>query len=172
MKNRVLFETSYMNLIGFLIIIYTICKVLLLYFIGIKGLKKLDERIRIKGRRLGIFWHLEIVILFFMIIFIVIEGEEYINIVVQYKLGHYDEIEGFVENYSFEPDKDWNGTVFTVDGVEFHYPNSVWGYDPMDQDSSVIKENGQHLRIRYITDEVIGNVIVYIEQLRQEEEIH
>ena len=94
---------------------------------------------------------------------------EYCDVVVKYKTGNYVEIEGVVEDYSFVPGRE--GTTFTVDGVEFHCPSSDWGYHPTNEDNRAIKD-GEYLKIRYIDDEVQGNVIVYIEQRSQEEEIH
>lgn len=166
--NRVLFETSYMNLSGFKFIIASVC-MLLFFYLCFMGLIKVDRRIRIKGKRIGVLRIIEKVVLFFIIIYIVAVIEEYVSTVVRYKTGHYIEIEGVVENYSFIPGR--KGTIFTVDGVEFRCPDNSWGYYPTNESNIVIKENGQHLKIRYIFNEINnGNVIVYIEQLIPEDD--
>lgn len=167
--NRVLFETSYMNVEGFKYIIFIFCVILFLYFICFRGLVKIHRRITMKGQKAGILILLEKVVLFFIVIFIIGMIGEYCDVVVKYKTGNYVEIEGVVEDYSFVPGRE--GTTFTVDGVEFHCPSSDWGYHPTNEDNGAIKD-GEYLKIRYIDDEVQGNVIVYIEQLRQEEEKH
>ena len=122
-----------------------------------------------KGQKAGILILLEKVVLFLIVIFIIGMIGEYCDVVVKYKTGNYVEIEGVVEDYSFVPGRE--RTTFTVDGVEFHCPSSDWGYHPTNEDNRAIKD-GEYLKIRYIDDEIQGNVIVYIEQLRQEEEIH
>ncbi|MDE7339643.1 MAG: hypothetical protein K2N80_03655 [Lachnospiraceae bacterium] len=111
---------------------------------------------------------LEKAVLFFIVIYIAAVIDEYIHTVVYYKAGYYFEIEGVVENYSSVPGR--NGTTFTVDGVEFHCPDNSWGYYPTNENSKVIKENGQYLKIRYIPHDIQGNVIVYIEQMIPEDE--
>ena len=166
--NRVLFETNYMNPSGFLSISVSICMVLLFY-LCLRGLIEIDKRVRRRGKKIKVLKIFEKAILFFIIIFIVAVIEEYVGIVVQYKTGHYIEIEGVVENYSFIPGR--KGTIFTVDGVEFRCPDNSWGYYPTNESNIVIKENGQHLKIRYIFNEINnGNVIVYIEQLISEDD--
>lgn len=168
--NRVLFETGYMNVEGFKHIIFVVCMILFLYCLCFRGLIKVHrKRIIVKGQKSGILSILEKVVLFFIAILIIGMIGEYFDVVVKYKTGHYIEIEGVVEDYSFASGR--MGTTFTVDGVEFHCPSSDWGYHPTNEDNRAIKD-GQYLKIRYIDDEVQGNVIVYIEQLRQGEEIH
>jgi hypothetical protein len=166
--NRVLFETNYMNPSGFLSISVSICMVLLFY-LCLRGLIEIDKRVRRRGKKIKVLKIFEKAILFFIIIFIVAVIEEYVGIVVQYKTGHYIEIEGVVENYSYTPGR--KGTIFTIDDVEFQCPSSSWGYKPTNENSNkVIKENGQYLRIRYVSNEIYGNVIVYIEQLISEDD--
>ena len=166
--DKVLFETSYMNPSGFKFIIASVC-MLLFFYLCFMGLIKVDRRIRIKGKRIGVLRVIEKVVLFFIIIYIVAVVEEYVSTVVRYKTGHYIEIEGVVENYSFIPGR--KGTIFTIDDVEFQCPSSSWGYKPTNENSNkVIKENGQYLRIRYVSNEIYGNVIVYIEQLISEDD--
>ena len=166
--DKVLFETSYMNPSGFKFIIASVC-MLLFFYLCFMGLIKVDRRIRIKGKRIGVLRVIEKVVLFFIIIYIVAVVEEYVSTVVRYKTGHYIEIEGVVENYSYTPGR--KGTIFTIDDVEFQCPSSSWGYKPTNENSNkVIKENGQYLRIRYVSNEIYGNVIVYIEQLISEDD--
>ena len=161
--NRVLFETSYMSLPGFELIL-TVFFISLFLYLCLRGLIKVHRRLIMKGIRAGILSFLERAVLFIIIVFIVSVVWDYFDIVVKYKTGHYNEIEGVVEDYSFVPGRE--GTTFTVGGVEFCCPSSDWGYFPKNENNRVIKENGQHLKIRYIPDETNGNVIVYIEQLR------
>ena len=160
--NRVLFETNYMNPSGFKYIVIAFCIILFLY-LCLKVIVRVDKKMQIKGKKIGILKIMEKIVLFIIIIGIVTEIEEYFDIVVRYKTGHYIEVEGAVENYSFVPGR--MGTSFTIDGVDFYCPSSSWGYEPTNESNKVIKENGQYLKIRYITDEIQGNVIVYIEQL-------
>lgn len=163
--NRVLYETGYMSLSGFEFVIAAFVMALFLY-LCLKGLIKVHRRLIMKGKRSGVLSILERAVMFIMIMVIVAVFWEYFNIVIKYKIGHYIEIEGVVENYSFAPGR--QGTTFIVDGVEFCCPSSDWGYFPKSENNRVIKENGQHLRIRYIVGETYGNVIVYIEQLKEE----
>ena len=167
--NRVLFETGYMNVEGFKYIIFIVCVILFLYCVCFRGLIKVHRRIAMNGQSAGILILLEKVVLLFIVIFIIGMIGEYYDVVVKYKTGHYIEIEGVVEDYSFTPGRE--GTTFTVGGVEFCCPSSDWGYHPTNEDNRAIKD-GQYLKIRYIEDEVQKHVIVYIEQLSQEEEIH
>lgn len=165
--NRVLFETSYMSLPGFELIL-TVFFISLFLYLCFRGLIKVDIRMRMRGKRSGILNILEKAVLFIIIVFIVSVVWDYFDIVVKYKTGHYVEIEGVVEDYSFVPGRE--GTIFTVDGVEFCCPSSGWGYFPTNESNRVIKGSGQHVKIKYIPDETNGNVIVYIEQLK--EDIH
>lgn len=165
--DRVLFETDYMSLSGFKFIIFSIFTVLFLY-LCLKGLIKVDRRLRMKGKRAGVLRILEKAVLFFIVIYLAAMIDEYIHTVVYYKTGHYFEIEGIVENYSSVPGG--NGTTFTVDGVEFRCSDNSWGYYPTNEQNKVIKENGQYLKIRYIPHDIQGNVIVYIEQMIPEED--
>lgn len=167
--NSVLFETSYITVEGFKHIIYIVCLIAFLYCLCFRGMIKIHRKRVMNGKKSGILSILEKIVLLFIIALIIGMIGEYSDVVVKYKSGRYIEIEGVVENYSFVSGRE--GTTFTVDGVEFHCPSSDWGYQPTDDDNKSIKD-GQYLKIRYIDDEVQGNVIVYIEQLRQEEEAH
>ena len=162
--NRVLYETGYMNVEGFKRIFLGVCVIAFLYVLCLRGLIKVHrKRIIVKGQRSGILSILEKIVLLYIVLLIIGMIGEYFDIVVKYKTGHYIEIEGVVEDYSFVPGRE--GKIFMVDGVEFHCPSRGWGYHPANEDNIVIKD-GQYLKIRYIDDEVQGNVIVYIEQLR------
>lgn len=62
--NRVLFETDYMSLSGVKFTIFSILTVLFFY-LCFKGLIKIDRRLRIKGKRIGVLRILEKAVLFF-----------------------------------------------------------------------------------------------------------
>ncbi len=168
--NRVLYEAGYMDPQGLKFLIFSVFVVLFLYFVCFKGLVKIERKIRIRGRKiivwvlLGVLNILEAVVLFMAVIYVDALVGEYI-VVLKYKTGHYTEIEGIVEDYSYVDEE--KKIIFTVDGVEFRCPNNPWGYYPKNESQNVIKGNGQHLRIRYIFYDVDGNVILYIEQLEQ-----
>ncbi len=162
--NRVLYEAGYMDPQGLKFLIFSIFVVLFLYFVCFRGLVKIERKIRIRGRKIGVLKILGAVVLFITVIYIDAVVEEYI-VVLKYKTGHYTEIEGIVEDYSYVDEE--KKIIFTVDGVEFRCPNNPWGYYPKNESQNVIKGNGQHLRIRYIFYDVDGNVILYIEQLEQ-----
>lgn len=89
---------------------------------------------------------------------------------IPYKNGHYIEIEGAVQDYS--PNfGNTRGTIesFTLDGVKFKCSDgNIWGYCPDRKNGGVIAGNGQHLRIRYVSN-LLGNTIMYIEQMMPEE---
>ncbi len=68
--DKVLFETSYMNPSGFKFIIASVC-MLLFFYLCFMGLIKVDRRIRIKGKRIGVLRVIEKVVLFFIIIYII-----------------------------------------------------------------------------------------------------
>ncbi len=167
--NRVLYEAGYMDPQGLKFLIFSVFVVLFLYFVCFKGLVKIERKIRIRGRKIGVLKILGAIVLFITVVYIDAVVEEYI-VVLKYKMGHYTEIEGIVEDYSYVDEE--KKIIFTVDGVEFRCPNNPWGYYPKNESQNVIKGNGQHLRIRYIFYDVDGNVILYIEQLTSEKEVN
>lgn len=146
--NRVLFEVSCIgNPYGLLTFIAILCGMLFMIGISIK-----------RGYiRQAVF------VSVILIIYIATRCKSYYNVVVQYKNGHYIEIEGEVWSYSLSGKKTTES--FTVGGVVFRYSNGgSWGYCLLRRSGGVIAGNGQHLRIRYVPDGK-ENAIVYIEQI-------
>lgn len=88
----------------------------------------------------------------------------YREVVLGYKRGEYQEVEGIVENYT-----DSKTHTFTVNGVEFKVSEfvSTWGYTYR-HNENVITGDGQHLKIRYIPGSSGSNRIVYIEEIADE----
>ena len=165
--NRVLFEVSYIgNIYGLAHIVFGFGIFLFLYF-SIRGIARTEDK-RVQGRELARV--LEKVVLVIIVGYIIFLIKGYMDIVVQYKNGHYIEIEGVTEDYSSNLGNE-RGPVetFTLDGVYFKCSDgATWGYCPPRKNGSVIRGNGRHLKIRYIPRKN-ENVIVYIEQLIPEE---
>lgn len=161
--DRVLFETSYIgSVVGILHIIFVFGLFFFSYF-QLKKIADTDERERDRKMTKRMIKAAKA----FIAIYAIILVKDYIDVVVQYKIGNYMEIEGAVYSYSFTPDKRGPIEHFWVEGKRFECPESSWGYYPTANNKAVVG-NGQHLRIRYIPDEH-GNVIVYIEQMMPEE---
>lgn len=164
--NRVLFEVSHIgSLYGCFNIILAFCIDFFLYF-RFREIARTDKRKQ--GRKLaGVITKVVIV---FMVVYVIIFLKGYIDIVVQYRNGHYIEIEGVIEDYSSNlGNRRGKVESFTLDGVRFECSDGpTWGYCPNRMNGGVIRGNGQHLRIRYIP-RGRENVIVYIEQLLPEE---
>ena len=76
-------------------------------------------------------------------------------------------VEGYVENYNPLP-ADGKGTEnFEINGVYFAYNNADGrnGYTAVAKHGGVITMNGQHLRIKYVTNEEGENIILYISEI-------
>ena len=76
-------------------------------------------------------------------------------------------VEGYVENYNPLP-ADGKGTEnFEINGVYFAYSNADGrnGYTAIAKYGGVITMNGQHLRIKYVTNEEGENIILYISEI-------
>ena len=159
--NRVLFEVSYIgSWRTYFIIIIALCIFSFLYF-RFRGIDRTDQSE--KGRKIaGVITK---VLRIFIVIYVFFLIKGYMDIVIQYKMGHYVEIEGTVDSYCYFK----NSEYITLDGVKFHCSSgNQWGYYPVGRNFSVIAGNGQHLRIRYIP-RGRENIIVYIEQILPEE---
>ena len=161
--NRVLFEVSYIgNIYGLAHIVLGFGIFLFLYF----DLKRIKNDGQERDREIARVAEKVVIVIIVGYIISLIKG--YMDIVVQYKNGHYIEIEGVTEDYVSNLGR---GPVetFTLDGVYFECSDkATWGYCPPRKNGSVIRGNGRHLRIRYIPRKN-ENVIVYIEQLIPEE---
>ena len=158
--NRVLFEVSYIgSWRTYFIIIIALCIFSFLYF-RFRGIERTDQSE--KGRKIaGVITK---VLRIFIVIYVFFLIKGYMDIVIQYKMGHYVEIEGTVDSYCYFK----NSEYITLDGVKFHCSSgNQWGYYPVGKIFSVIAGNGQHLRIRYIP-RGRENIIVYIEQILPE----
>lgn len=76
-------------------------------------------------------------------------------------------VEGYVEQYHPMPMEGHDTEHFEINGVYFEYTNFEVsnGYNTPACYGGVVKENGQHLKIKYIVDDVGNNLILYIEDL-------
>ena len=90
----------------------------------------------------------------------------YKNVVGAYKTGDYEIIEGYVQNFIPMPYEGHSDESFEINGVKFAYSNySIQsGYNNAKSHGGVIKGDGQHLKIGYVSYNN-ENIIVYIEQL-------
>ncbi len=80
-------------------------------------------------------------------------------------------VEGFVEDYHPMPASGHDRERFSIDGIDFEYTNfsDHVGYNLPASHGGAVKENGQHLRICYLTednfDELYYNpVIIKLEE--------
>ena len=91
----------------------------------------------------------------------------YRSIVGAYERGDYQIAEGFVADFHPMPKEGHDTERFTLSGAAFEYSDySVqFGYHTSRAHGGIITGNGQHLRIGYVEDQRLGNVIVRIEEL-------
>ena len=81
--------------------------------------------------------------------------------------GSVSTVQGYVENYSPLP-SDGKGTEnFEINGVYFAYNDAdgTNGYKKTADRGGVITHNGQHLIIKYVTNEDGENIILYIAEI-------
>ncbi|MBQ4348295.1 MAG: hypothetical protein IJC79_01595 [Clostridia bacterium] len=76
-------------------------------------------------------------------------------------------VEGYVEKYHPMPYEGHDTEHFEIDGVYFEYSDYIImnGYNISASHGGVITRNGQHLKIKYVTNEfgdLIENIILYI----------
>ena len=163
--NRVLYEVnSIWNFYGLPLIILEICIFICSLILPLlKGvvIEKADRR------KIGI--GPPNIFMVVTVIALIISVKGYAGTVIQYKRGNYIEIEGVVEEYHFTSTGRFPVETFMLDGVDFKCPDGVWGYRPSWGNGGVVRGNGQHLRIRYISNKN-EKVIVYIEQVMPKEE--
>ena len=76
-------------------------------------------------------------------------------------------VEGYVEQYHAMPREGHDTEHFEINGVYFEYTNFELsnGYNTPACYGGLIKENGQHLKIKYIVDDIGNNIILYIEKI-------
>lgn len=76
-------------------------------------------------------------------------------------------VEGYVDQYHAMPMEGHDTEHFEINGVYFEYTNFEIsnGYNVPACYGGVVKENGQHLKIKYIVDDAGNNLILYIEDL-------
>ena len=76
-------------------------------------------------------------------------------------------IEGYVEKYHAMPFEGHDTEHFEINGVYFEYSNFELynGYNRPACYGGVVTENGQYLKIKYITDITGKNIILYIERI-------
>lgn len=81
--------------------------------------------------------------------------------------GNVLEVEGVVEQYHGMPLEGHDTEHFEINGVYFEYSNFevTNGYHQPASYGGVIKENGQHLKIKYVEDDLGNRIILYIEEL-------
>lgn len=111
-------------------------------------------------RSIGVFCWISFVVFFSSHIR---EHCEYNNIL---KNGDFLTIVGYVENFDplFWHEKD--AERFEINGVCFEYSDSgVNGYQVTAERGGVVTQNGQHLKIKYITNEDGENIILYIAEI-------
>ena len=78
-------------------------------------------------------------------------------------------VEGIVEKYHAMPREGHDTEHFEINGVYFEYSSGelLNGYNKPGCYGGLIKENGQHLKIKYVKDQDIGNnIILYIEEIK------
>ncbi len=161
--HRALFEIGYFGSVyGLFHIFCGLCAFLFLCFCT-KKIANTDER---EENRV-IAGTVTKAVMVFMILYLLFLVKSYINVVIPYQTGNYIQIEGVVRKYS-----NIKGTErFSLKGVEFECSSDMpWGYF-QHGDKSILSGNGQYLRIRYIPGRR-RNTIVYIEQLKPEQEAH
>ena len=83
------------------------------------------------------------------------------------KADHVFVVEGYVEQYHAMPIGGHDAEHFEINGVYFAYSNFELynGYNRPACYGGVIAENGQHLKVKYITDITGQNIILSIEEI-------
>ena len=76
-------------------------------------------------------------------------------------------VEGYVEKYHAMPFEGHDTEHFEINGVYFEYSNFELynGYNRPACYGGVVTENGQNLKIKYVTDITGKNIILYIERI-------
>ena len=76
-------------------------------------------------------------------------------------------VEGMVEKYHAQPLSGHDTEHFEINGIYFEYSSGelLNGYNTPACYGGVIKENGQHLKIKYLKDDIGNNIILYIEEI-------
>lgn len=102
------------------------------------------------------------------VIMVTTQIHQYEDIVVAYRQGQYETVEGPVENFVPMPAEGHAQETFEIDGVAFEYSgySTAQGYNTPKVSGGVITGDGQQLRIGYIySASEYRNVIVYIAEL-------
>ncbi len=78
-------------------------------------------------------------------------------------------VEGYTEKYHAMPLEGHDVESFEINGVLFKYTNFeiVNGYNSPAVYGGVITDNGQYLKIKYITDDFGNNTILYIAEIKK-----
>ena len=102
------------------------------------------------------------------LIFFALHISEYNAYKDMLETGSVSTVQGYVENYSPLP-SDGKGTEnFEINGVYFAYNDAdgTNGYTKTADRGGVITHNGQHLIIKYVTNEDGENIILYIAKIK------
>jgi len=77
-------------------------------------------------------------------------------------------VEGIVEKYHAQSRGGHDTEHFEIDGIYFEYSNAELsnGYNTPACYGGVVKDNGQHLKIKFVGDDTGNNIILYIEEIK------
>lgn len=141
---------------------------ILLSIILINNLKKKGLASALEVKRLKIIFSSAITFVCILtLLYIISQIDLYKKIVIAYRNGDYQIVEGYVENFVPMDSNGWPPEKFEINGVKFKYSHH-WaipaGYRREKGDCMI--GNGQHLKVGYIySGRSWGNIIVYIEEL-------
>ena len=81
--------------------------------------------------------------------------------------GNVYTVEGYTENYHAMPSEGHDKEHFEINGILFEYSNFeiTNGYSQTAAYGGVITKDGQHLKIKYVTDEHGNHTILYIAEI-------
>ncbi len=162
MEPRVLYEATFIFQPAWLILLFA---TVIFVFSTISAFQKAREEGKL-GDKIGVGVCVFGLIVLTLVWFVTIPDDirMYDATVGAYHRGEYMTVEGYVEDFEVHNDR-WE--TFSVNGVDFEYvyAETRFGYHKSSRKGGVITGDGQHLKIGYTQFGLMGNVIVYIEEL-------
>lgn len=112
-------------------------------------------------------WVFGSLMIIFGLLLIIVDVADYFDKKAALESGNYYMVEGYTEKYHAMPADGSDAEHFEINGVYFEYSDYRIenGYNRASLNGGVISNNGQHLRIKYVTDGKGTNTILYIERI-------
>lgn len=160
--NAVLFSASLLNFRP----VWILCPIILFFLLfGLSYIPAIKDKLYLVRSKRGIK-------AFFIIQCILLIGHIYAfaTELLPYYTGHYNVVEGNVEEFEAPTNAYNKHEAFSVNGVRFEYDYSEisFGYHDTTLDHGIIKADTQNIKISYVYNPLTNaNIIVCIEQSRK-----